>query len=140
MENQPAARRWPCRARKLFGQTTSGAASGSSRRHWQFNKMESSCGITLQDLIAQYLVIVKAQRWDADAAAQERKAQSPKPSLLQRHLGIPIIAFTGEDFVAMLLGSDLDFAEFAVPVLVFRVIPQAVLVMEFLGDFVQCGI
>jgi hypothetical protein len=42
-----------------------------------------------------------------------------------------VIAFAGVDFVAVLLGNDLDFSEFSIPLLVLRVVPEAVLVMEF---------
>jgi hypothetical protein len=36
-----------------------------------------------------------------------------------------VIAFAGVDFVAVLLGSDLDFPESSIPVLVLRVVPEA---------------
>jgi hypothetical protein len=43
---------------------------------------------------------------------------------------MPIIAFAGVDLVALLLGDDLDFPEFSIPVLVLRVVAEAVLVMQ----------
>lgn len=46
-------------------------------------------------------------------------------------LRMGVIAFAGVDFVASLLGNDLDFSEFSIPVLVLWVVPEAVLVMEF---------
>jgi hypothetical protein len=36
-----------------------------------------------------------------------------------------VIAFAGIDFVAVLLGNDLDFSEFSIPLLVLRVLPHA---------------
>jgi hypothetical protein len=35
------------------------------------------------------------------------------------------------DFAALLLGNDLDFSEFSIPILVLGVVPKALLVMEF---------
>ena len=66
---------------------------------------------------------------------ESRRAWSQKPSgVLLPHrliLRMGVIAFAGVDFVAVLLGNDLDFPEFSIPVLVLRVVPEAVLVMEF---------
>lgn len=42
-----------------------------------------------------------------------------------------VVAFAGVDFVAPLLGDDLDFPEFSIPVLVLRVVAETVLLMEF---------
>src|SRR5579864_1064589 len=50
---------------------------------------------------------------------------------------ISVIAFAGKDFVSMLRRVDLDFAEFAVPVLIVGIVAKAVLVMQFFRDLVE---
>jgi len=41
-----------------------------------------------------------------------------------------VIPFAGEDVVTVVLRVDLDLAELSVPILVCRVVPQAVLMMQ----------
>ena len=57
----------------------------------------------------------------------------PRSLFLPRRLilRMGVIAFASVNFVAVLLGNDLDLPEFSIPVLVLRVIPEAVLVMKF---------
>src|SRR6516162_4772893 len=52
---------------------------------------------------------------------------------------IGIVAFAGEDLVAFLGGGNLDLAELAVPILVFGIVAEAVLVVQLVGDFVERG-
>ena len=61
------------------------------------------------------------------------KSQTPTAVFLPHRLllRMGIIAFARLDFVAVLLGNDLDFAEFSIPVLVLWVVAEAVLVMKF---------
>jgi hypothetical protein len=59
-------------------------------------------------------------RLNGEANIRTLRAQT---ILLLGLLGISVIAFAGENFVPVLLGGDLDFAEFAVPVLVLRIVP-----------------
>src|SRR4029077_10950893 len=50
-----------------------------------------------------------------------------------------IIAFAGVDRVASFESRNLELAKIAVPVSVFGIAAEAVLVMEFFGDLVECG-
>jgi len=48
-----------------------------------------------------------------------------------------VIAFARIHLKAFLAGGNLDLAELAVPILVFGVVAQAVLVVQFVGDLIQ---
>jgi len=50
-----------------------------------------------------------------------------------------VIAFAGVDRVALFESRNLELAKIAVPVSVFRILAEAVLVVEFLGDLVEGG-
>jgi hypothetical protein len=52
---------------------------------------------------------------------------------------IGVIAFAGVDLVASFGGGNFDFAELAVPISILGIVAEAVLVMEFVGDFVERG-
>jgi hypothetical protein len=52
---------------------------------------------------------------------------------------IGIVAFAGVDLVTFLGGGNLDLAELAVPIFVFGIVAEAVLVVQFVGDFVERG-
>ena len=65
---------------------------------------------------------------------RHRKVECNKRVFLPHGLipSMRVVAFTGVDFVALLVRDDLDFPEFSIPVPVLRVVAETVLVMEFI--------
>src|ERR1700739_1010622 len=53
--------------------------------------------------------------------------------------GLGVVALAGVDAITLFARGNLDEAELAVPILVFGVVAQAVLVVEFVGNFVEGG-
>jgi hypothetical protein len=50
---------------------------------------------------------------------------------------ISVIAFASVDFVALLPSRNLDFSVLAIPILVFGIVAQAVLLVQFVGDLIK---
>src|SRR5215470_11307072 len=64
----------------------------------------------------------------------ERKGNPIAPSPISRHSVVPLAR---EYLKSISLRGDLDLAEFAVERGVLRIVAQAVLMMQFVGDLVQ---
>jgi hypothetical protein len=52
---------------------------------------------------------------------------------------VAVVAFTSIDLIGFLPGGNLDLAELAAPILVFGVVAQAVLLVQFVRDILKCG-
>jgi hypothetical protein len=97
-------------------------ASGNVRKTWKYGGE----ALYFRDPDGHLLEVVTPGVWSIFLKAA-------KSVFLPHRLipGMRVIAFTGVDLVAVLMSDDLDFPELSIPVLVLRVVAEAVLVMKF---------
>ena len=107
--------------------------------HW--NRRTPAVAIVVCNIAISLIVIVSGHQSGNSAACNSPQQPDLKCNaalvangVFLLHGLIPrlrVVAFAGVDFVALLLGDDLDFPEFSIPVLVLRVVAETVLLMEF---------